>query len=169
MRKSILRAMLMVTILVALSASLRAQQTGSIVGTVVDKTGAVLPQAKVTLTNTQTKDVRTTTSNAEGFFSFSGVVAGDFSVRVDSKGFRPTEQTSVHVSPGDRRNVAVTLEVASEDASVLVTASTSAMTVDSGDLSATVDSGDIAKLALTGRDVTELIKTLPGFNQFTNF
>jgi len=160
---------MMFTILIALSASLLAQQTGSIVGSVLDKTGAVVPKSKVTLTNAATKDVRTTITNAEGFFSFSGVVTGDFSVRVDSKGFRPAEQTSVHVSPGDRRNVAVTLEVASEDASIVVTASTSAVTVDSGDLSSTVDSGDIAKLALTGRDVTELIKTLPGFNQFTNF
>ena len=47
MLKSILRAMLMVPLLVAISTSLRAQQTGSIVGTVVDKTGAILPNAKV--------------------------------------------------------------------------------------------------------------------------
>ena len=159
----------MVAILVALSVSLQAQQTGSVVGSVMDKTGAVVPQSKVTLINNATKDVRTTTANSEGFFSFSGVVTGDFSVRVDSKGFRPAELSGVHISPGDRRNVAVTLEVASEGASVVVTASTSAATVDSADLSNTVDSGDIQKLALTGRDVTELIKTLPGFNQFTNF
>jgi len=159
----------MLAILIALSASLLAQQTGSVVGSVLDKTGAFVPKTKVTLINKATKDTRTTTTNSEGFFSFSGVVTGDFSVRVEAKGFRPTEQTGVHVSPGDRREVAVTLQVASDDASIVVTASSSAVTVDSADLSSTVDSGDIQKLALTGRDVTELIKTLPGFNQFTNF
>jgi len=168
MRRSILSAMMMLSILIALSASLLAQQTGSIVGSVLDKTGAVISKSKVTLTNAATKDMRNTTTNAEGFFSFSGVVTGDFTVRVDAKGFRSTEQTGVHISPGDRRNVDVSMEVASEDASIVVTAATSAVTVDSGDLSSTLDSGNIQKLALTGRDVTELIKTLPGFNQFTN-
>ena len=159
----------MVTLLVAFSASLRAQQTGSIVGTVVDKTGAVLTHAKVTLTNTETKDVRTTTTNGEGFFAYSGVVSSDYTVKVEEKGFQPVEQTGIHISPGDRRNLNVTLVIATENASITVVATASAITVDSGDLSNTVDAGDISKLALTGRDVTELIKTLPGFNTFTNF
>jgi hypothetical protein len=158
----------MVTILVALSASLVAQQTGEIVGTVTDKTSAVLPHAKVTMTNTQSKDIRTTTSNAEGFFSFSGVVSGDYSVKVESKGFQAVEDTHVHISPGDRRNLNIMLTVAAENMSITVIADQSTIAVDSGDLSATVDAGDLQKLALTGREATELIKTLPGFNQFTN-
>jgi hypothetical protein len=161
--------MTMLTILIALSASLLAQQTGSIVGSVLDKTGAVIPKAKVTLINMATKDVRTTTTNAEGFFSFSGVVSGDFSVNVNSKGFRTGEETNIHISPGDRRDLNVSLAISSENASVTVVADQSTITVDSGDLSSTLNSGNIDKLALTGRDVTELIKTLPGFNQFTNF
>lgn len=169
MRRTILRAMTMLTILIALSASLGAQQTGSIVGTVVDKTGAVLAKAKVTLVNDATKDVRTTTSNAEGFFVYSGVVSSEYSVKVEAKGFQTAEQKGIHISPGDRRNLNVEMSVAADTASVTVVASESAITVDSGDLSATLDAGNIAKLALTGRDVTELIKTLPGFNTFTNF
>src|ERR1700687_3163092 len=81
MRRLMIRTFLMVTLLVALSASLRAQQTGSIVGTVTDKTGAVVSHAKATLINMATKDVRVTSANAEGFFAFSGVVSGDYSVR----------------------------------------------------------------------------------------
>jgi len=169
MRNSIRRAMLMVIILAALSTSLLAQQTGSIVGSVLDKTGAVIPDARVTLTNLATKDIRTTTANAEGFFSFSGVVSGDFSVKVEEKGFQAVEQTGIHISPGDRRNLNVSLAIASESTSITVVATPSAIVVDSGDLSSTLDASNIQKLALTGRDVTELIKTLPGFNQFTNF
>jgi hypothetical protein len=159
--------MLMVTFLVTLSASLFAQQTGSVVGSVLDKTGAVVPRASVTLTNTATKDARHTTSNAEGFFSFIGVVSGDYSVKAESKGFRVAEESGIHVSPGDRRNLDVSLAVASSDVSVVVEASASAITVDSGDLSSTLNSKQIGDMALTGRDVTELIKTLPGFNQLT--
>ena len=168
MNKPLLRTMLVIALLVALSASLRAQQSGSIVGTVTDKTGAVLPNAQVTLTNTATKDVRTTTSNAEGFFAFSGVVSSDYSVKVEVRGFRPAEETGIHVSPDDRRDVSVSLGIATTNDSIVVTAVSSAITVDSGDLSNTLSSSEISKLALTGRDVTELIKTLPGFSQFTN-
>jgi hypothetical protein len=160
--------MLIAVVFTAFSALLSAQQTGEIVGTVTDKTSAVLPHAKVTMTNTQSKDIRTTTSNAEGFFSFSGVVSGDYSVKVESKGFRTVEDTNIHISPGDRRNLNVMLTIAAENMSITVVADQSTVAVDSGDLSATVDAGDIQKLALTGRDVTELIKILPGFNQFTN-
>jgi hypothetical protein len=160
--------MLMVTFLVTLSASLCAQQTGSVVGSVVDKTGAVIPKASVTLTNTASKDTRHTSSNAEGFFSFSGVVSGDYSVKAESKGFSVAEQSGIHISPGDRRNLDVSLAVATTDISVVVEASASAITVDSGDLASTLNSKQISDMALTGRDVTELIKTLPGFNQFTN-
>src|SRR6266498_4362120 len=70
MRRSMLMAMLTAMVLTAFSTSLLGQQTGSVVGTVADKTGAVIPGANVTLTNTASKDVRRTTTNAEGFFAF---------------------------------------------------------------------------------------------------
>ena len=169
MRRWILRATLIATILIVISPLLSAQQTGSIVGTVADPSGAVVPHAKVTLTNTGTADVRYTTSNPEGFFAFSGAVAGDYTVKIESKGFRSAEQSGIHLSPGDRRNVNVSLVVGTATQDVTVQANTSGITVDSADLSNTVSTDDIRRLALTGRDVTELIKTLPGFNQFTNF
>ena len=169
MSRWILRAALVVTVLVALSASLLAQQTGSIVGTVADQTGAVVPQARVTLTNTQTRDNRSTKSNGQGFFAFSGVEAGDYFVKVELKGFQSAETTGIHVSPGDRRDLSVSLAVAAESASVTVVAGSSEIKVDSGDLSSTLDAREIGNLSLQGRDVTELLKTLPGFNMNTAY
>lgn len=99
-----------------------AQQTGSIVGTVADRTGAVVSGAKATLTNLATKDIRTTSTNAEGFFAFSGVVTGDYSVRVEANGFQAVEQTNIHISPEDRRNLTVALGVATANASIVVKA-----------------------------------------------
>ncbi|HEY1213272.1 MAG TPA: carboxypeptidase-like regulatory domain-containing protein, partial [Bryobacteraceae bacterium] len=98
------RAFLVLAILVALSTAY-GQQTGSIVGTVADPTGAIVTKARVSLTNTQTGDIRSTTSNAEGFFVFTGTVAGDYTVKVESRGFRGAEQTGIHVGPGDRRDL----------------------------------------------------------------
>ena len=168
MHRLISRASFLFVVLFALLTSAHGQQTGSIIGTVADPTGAVVPHAKVTLINKATADTRDTTTNRDGFFSFSAVVTGDYSVKVASKGFSSAEQSGIHISPGDRRNVNVSLQVGAGTESVTVNAS-SAVTVDSGDLSSTLSSAEISKMALTGRDVTELIKTLPGYNQFTNF
>jgi len=132
MTKSILQSTLIATICAALSPLLSAQQTGSIVGTVEDQSGAVIVKAKVTLVNTQTKGIRSTTSNADGFFAFSGTEAGNYTVKVESQGFRRAEETGIHVGPGDRRNLNVTLAIGSTDASVTVTATESTIIVDSG-------------------------------------
>lgn len=168
MHKLISRASLVLAILVALSIAAVGQQTGSIVGTVADPSGAFVTKAKVNLTNTQTGDVRSTTSNAEGFFVFTGTVVGDYTVKVESRGFQSAEQTGIHVGPGDRRNLNVTLAVATNDTTVTVVA-VSSIVVDSGDLSSTLYEDNIKKLALQGRDVTELLKTLPGFNVNTSY
>lgn len=159
----------MVTILVAFSTSLLAQQSGSIFGTVTDKNGALIPHAAVTLTNTATKDVIHTTTNSDGFFVFSNAQAGDHSLKVESKGFQTQELTGIHVSPGDHRNLNISLAIAAASESVTVTANVSGITEDSGDLSSTLNAKDISDLALQGRDVTELIKTLPGFSNNTSF
>lgn len=170
MCRSILKTTLAAIIVVASSALLFAQQTGSVVGTVMDKTGAVVASANVTLTNTQTQDVRRSTTNAEGFFAFSGTVAGDYSVKVESPGFQAAEQAGIHISPGDRRNLNVTLGVAATAEHVTVEVNASQVqVVDSGDLSSTLSSKDIGNLALEGRDVTELVRTLPGFNNNTSY
>ncbi len=170
MRRSMLMAMLTAMVLTAFSTSLLGQQTGSVVGTVADKTGAVIPGANVTLTNTASKDVRRTTTNAEGFFAFSGTVAGDYSVRVESQGFQAAEQAGIHLSPGDRRNLNVSMGVGSTAEHVTVEANASQVQVaDSGDLSSTLNTKNIGNLSLQGRDVTELVRTLPGFNVDTSY
>jgi hypothetical protein len=169
MHRWILRATLIATVLIVISPLLSAQQTGSIVGTVADSTGAVVPHAKATLINSGTAETRSTTTNTDGFFVFSGVVSGDYTVKIESKGFRPAEQSGIHLSPGDRRNVNVSLAVGAGTENVTVEANASSVIVDSGDLSSVLSQDDISKTALTSRDVTELIKTMPGFNQFTNF
>src|SRR5579863_10093711 len=84
-------------IFVVVSTSLFAQQTGSIVGTVSDQSGAVVAHAVVTIANSQTRDMRTTSTNSEGFFAFSGVESGDYAVKIESKGFQGAQQTAIHV------------------------------------------------------------------------
>src|SRR5579863_5743653 len=73
--------------------SLRAQEGGTILGTVADSSGAVIADAQVTVTNQNTGAVvRTTASNASGNYIFAGLSPSTYTVRVQKQGF----STAVH-------------------------------------------------------------------------
>ncbi|AXC12658.1 Oar protein [Acidisarcina polymorpha] len=137
--------------------------TATLGGIVVDPAGASIAEAEIKLTNTATGDTRQTTSNSSGAFSFSGVPSGDYQVRIEAKGFESYEQTDVHLDPGDQRTIRdIHLKLGTASESVTVTAATNQLNSDSGELSSTISAADIQHLAVEGRDVTELLKILPG-------
>lgn len=152
-----------------MSSTLLAQSTGTISGTVFDQSGAVVPMANVTLINQATQDQRKAVSNDVGFFAFSAVVTGTYDVRIDAPGFKAWEKTAIVIEPGDRKNVgSVSLQIGKTTEVVTVESTGSAADVtSSGDRSSTLTPNDIKTLALEGRDVSELLKTLPGFNNYT--
>ncbi len=131
----------------------------------LDSTDAVVPGARVTLINQATKDGRHTVSNGEGFFSFPGLVPGDYTVRVEATGFSNFEQTGIYILPGDKQYLSqVRLKVGAASESVTVEASAATITtVDSPEKSAVITSQDMKRLGTDGRNATELLKTLPGF------
>lgn len=146
-------------------ALLRAQMTGTIAGTVTDSTGALVPGAKVAITNIATNDMRRTISTAEGVFNVSGLVDGDYTVRVEAKGFKTWQVSGVHVLPGERKSISgIELDIGEQSEVVVVESDIAQIQVtDSGDRSAQLDSQQLTSLGLEGRDVTELIRTLPGY------
>lgn len=143
--------------------SAKAQTTATLGGTVADPTGAVIPNAAIQLKNVASGDVRTAESNGSGVFTFSGVPSGDYSIRIEAKGFNVLEQTGIHLDPGDQRAIrGIKLSVGKDTESVVVKDGGSQINVDSGELSNTISAADIKQLPVGGRDVTELVKILPG-------
>lgn len=144
--------------------------TATLGGTVIDPAGAVIPNAVVILKDITTGDLRDTKSNGSGVFSFSGVPSGDYTVRITAKGFTAFEQTGIHLDPGDQRSIRdIKLAIGTSEM-VTVTSATAHLNLDSGEISNTISSQDIQHLAVEGRDVTELLKILPGMaiNNGTN-
>jgi hypothetical protein len=92
MRKAHLRLSSVGTALVALlfSSFAYAQFNASLSGTVTDPTGAVIPGATVTLRDTATQSLRTTTSAAQGTYQFSELPPGDYALNGTAKGFQST-------------------------------------------------------------------------------
>lgn len=144
--------------------------TGSLSGTVRDATGAVIPTAKVTLQNNATNDTRVSVSNNSGYFTFAGVQPGSYTVTVTAQGFKTWKQTGIVMNSGDVRSVSgIALQVGSATVSVSVSASPAQMVpIDSGERSDVISSADLEKLSLEGRNVSELLKVLPGVTLMPN-
>jgi hypothetical protein len=93
-------------LLIALAAPAAAQfETASVVGTIRDQSGAVIPAAKVTLTNTATGVSLTRSSNADGTYEFVTVKSGVYVVTAEQTGFSIALADNVQVQVGARMRV----------------------------------------------------------------
>lgn len=150
----------------ALPSVLQAQiaTMASLSGTVVDPTHAVIPGAKVTLTNTATDDVRSTVTNGTGGFVLVDLQSGNFTLTVQASGFEQAKVRGIHLDPGDSRSLhEIVLQPGAATQTVEVHTAAQEITLDSGTASTLISSEDIKHLSVEGRDVTELLKILPGF------
>ncbi len=134
-------------------------------GFVYDQAGSVVLNAKVVLINEASKDQRTTVSNGSGYFSFTALPAATYSIKVEHAGFDSFQEKGIELHPSDQRNLTnIKLQVGAVEETITVTSAPSAI-VTSGERSVLITAEDIKRLPVEGRDVTELIKTLPGFAQ----
>jgi Carboxypeptidase regulatory-like domain/TonB-dependent Receptor Plug Domain len=148
----------------ALPASSFAQATATIGGVVADSTGAIIPHAKIVLKNEATGDTRDSASNDSGGFTFSAVPTGNYDVSISAAGFKTFEQTEIHLDPGDQRSVRdIHLQPGAAQETVEVKTAANTINVDSGEMSSLISAEEISRLSVEGRDVTELLKILPGF------
>ncbi len=145
------------------TASAYAQVSATINGTVTDSTGAVISGAKVTITNQNSKEARDSIANSEGYFAFPALLPGLYSVKIEAKGFQGYEQKDISISSGDNRKLAdLILPIGSEAQTVEVQANTQIIPVENGQRAALLDYKDIQQLAIQGRNLSELLKVLPG-------
>src|SRR5258705_6987780 len=103
---------------VAIGAS--AQFRASIQGTVQDTGGALVPQATITVTNSETGKSQQTTSSDEGFYRISGLAPGLYSITVEKTGYKKTALERVSVSAEATQGVDIALEVGEVAATVTV-------------------------------------------------
>jgi hypothetical protein len=137
--------------------------TVSVSGIVADADKAVIPDARVTLVNRNNKFTRTARTNGDGAFTFSSISFGDYDLMVAVQGFRGYTLKGIHLDPGDTRTLPlIQLKVGEVSASVTVQANGLNQVDDSGERSSLITADELQKLTLQGRDVTELLKILPG-------
>lgn len=140
-----------------------AQTTATISGTIQDPSGGVIPGAQVTLVNEATQDTRAVTADKSGYFAFPSLVPGTYTVRANAKGFNPKELTGIVLHAGDSRVIPkFALAVGSATTTVTVKSENQIIPMTNGSRSEVLDYKDIQNVDLEGRDVTELLKVLPG-------
>jgi len=136
-------------------------------GTVTDTTGAVVANSNVTLHNVDTGVDARSTTNGSGFYRFSSVAPGNYSVSVVSAGFSPASVTVV-VTTAETRGVDVTLQVSAGKSNVTVHSIAPTLNPDETRIQTTIPSSEITKLPLPNRDVQMLISLTPGVVGFQN-
>jgi len=136
--------------------------TGALAGAVTDATGAVVPNAVVTLTNKETGATRTVESNSEGFYSAPSLPAGEYEMKVVAKGFSALLRTAT-VQTGSTTTVNVSLQVGQTNEIVTVTGATAtAINYESNTVQGVVTRQQIDNLPLNGRSFLNLAQLEPG-------
>ena len=136
---------------------------GRITGVIYDSSGAVLPAAKVTITNEATDGVRRTVAASDGTYAVDGLAPSSYRISVTAFGFAEAVVSSLPLAAGQERSQGFTLQPAATETRVEV-ASGELAQVDtrSAGLGATVSSWEVQNLPLNGRDLSQLYLQVPG-------
>jgi hypothetical protein len=161
-----------VFVLAALLAVQSAAQSisGTISGTLVDPSGAVVPGAQVTLTNERTSETRNTVSSDAGEFVFTALQPGSFAVMAEKTGFRGFNRRGIVLTASERVGLGrIQLEVGELTNTVNVTLEGETVTTENADIAAGLTLNQLDNLTTKGRDVMNLLRTLPGVTTVAAF
>jgi hypothetical protein len=136
--------------------------TGSIVGTVTDSTGAVVPNAKVTVANPQKAFTRDFTSNTAGEYAAVSIPLGDYTVTAEASGFQKLVRSGITLTVGQTQRVDLALSVGQVTQEVTVTGNVVRVETENAAVSDLVNSQQISKLSLNGRNWVTLALLTPG-------
>lgn len=129
---------------------------GAIAGTVQDTTGAVVPNARVTLLNTDQGITLETKSDNSGFYSFNPVRIGHYSLTVTAQGFAKTTQTNLTVNVAQRLEVNVQLKLGAATETVQVSTAPPLMQTEEASVGQVIGQQEVNSLPLNGRNFTFL-------------
>ncbi len=155
------RFVMLCVVLVGLPICALAQQA-TIVGTVTDPSGAVVPNVTITSTNTETGQSHTTATNEAGQFVVPDLQIGHYDFKAAVSGFKAAEQKNVVLSVGDRLRVDFKLEMGTASESVTVEENIVHVQTDSSEVSNVISGQQISQLATNGRSIYTLINLTPG-------
>lgn len=138
--------------------------TGSIAGTVIDKSGGAVMNATVTIQNADMNDavVRVVTTNSSGQFVGPFLPIGHYTLRAEAPGFKTTERRGVTLNVNDHLTVDLTLEPGTVSERVTVEADVSPVELETATASGLITGTEIRELAISTRNYEQLVALTPG-------
>ena len=162
--RTISRLVVLSFLLAAVPASILSAQTfrGTLLGTITDATGAVIPGVSISVKNMDTGIERTTESNSDGAFTVPELPVGRYSVSATKTGFNPYQADGMEVTVGSQMSLNITLQTGSQKEEVVVSSNALQVETTSNTLGETLTTNDVKNLPVNGRDYTKLIYLSPG-------
>ena len=133
-----------------------AQDNATINGTVLDSSGAVVPNAQVNLSNPATGEVRQATSNGAGAYRFANVGVGSYTLTASVAGFEKYSKTDIVVHVAQSLEENITLAVGSQGQTVTVQADSLQVQTETSDVSTLISGQQVSELSTNGRNITSL-------------
>jgi len=122
----------------------------------------VVPNAKITITNTDTGMVRATLSNGTGLYSARDLQIGHYEVMVEASGFKAYTKKNLTLNVGETVGIDVPLQVGEAGQTVTVEATALQVQSETNDISQTITGNQIENLATNGRNILQLTALVPG-------
>ena len=155
--------LLVAVCLFSIAGSIHAQSdSSSISGTVTDSSGAVLPNASITVHNNETRSDRSAKTNESGSYTITNLPPGDYNVRVENTGFETTTLNNVHLDPSIGRRVDIAMKVGNTATEVTVQAVANTVQTESGAVGQLITQEQVKDIQLNGRNPIYLSQMEPG-------
>ena len=158
------RLLTVVILLASWVAAGRAQTQGGVIGTVTDPSGAPIPGATVTVTNTATRGTRQTTTNTEGLYTFPSLPPGNYEVKIELQGFKTAEVPAFKVDIQQTVRRDVVLEVGALQETVTVSTGATLLNTESTTVGTVIENKVVTELPLNGRQYLNLVAVAPNVN-----
>ena len=138
---------------------------GAVLGTVADRTGAVLPGATVNVRNTETSVLQTTVTDSQGRYSVADLLPGTYDVEASLSGFQKVVRPAIRLVVGSQLLVDFSLGPSSVAETITVTAAAPIVDTVSAALGTVIEQKQMAELPLLDRSYSRLITLAPGANE----
>src|SRR5262245_7277056 len=138
---------------------------GSVFGTVTDSSGAAVPNATVTITNTGTNVSETTRTNGSGYYTQTRLIPGTYRIKVEASSFKAAVIEAVVVNVDTASTANVTLQAGQVSEQITITADAPLLKTDRADVATTFEARQISDLPIVDRNFTKFILLTPGTQQ----
>jgi Carboxypeptidase regulatory-like domain/TonB dependent receptor len=165
-RRDVMALMLALAAFIAIPSTLHAQTvTGTILGNILDSSGAAIANAQITITNQDTGVVRESASTGDGIYNVPSLLPGKYTVEAKAPGFTPTGVKDVVVNVGSNTRVDLTMQLGQVTQQVTVSEAIPTIETTSSEVAQVMDEQIIQNIPLNARDLQQLSVIQPGVQQ----